>query len=297
MAVARAHPGDHAFLRVELRGQEIRAELEVPNHVLVALDKNGDFMVSPEEMDERKLQAILANGLEFSSRGVGVQPTLEPLPQKSPAAAENPADAPVGLRLTYRWPWEPRGARIRFALFAQSPEPDCTVIVRGHRSKLAPGAPSTMIGEPESSLHPEVLWLGWLRALTTPLCWGALLAMLSGAKGKSSLLGYLVGLGLGVLAAPPALAGGLTAAAAATLALAGRQHPLWLSLLIGLAAGGAPLLGLQATLEARAVLGLGAILCQAALGAAGAAALPPGKPLAAMALVLAALGIFLTAIR
>lgn len=259
-ALAQAHPGDHAYLRLQVRGNQVRAELELPGHVLAALDRNGDFLISPEEIEQGDLEPILRSGLQLESRGVQVTPAVEPLPRKLWRPSSN-ADAPIGLALSYRWPWEVRGLELTYQLFAKSPAPDCSVTVHGLgpliRVKLSPQEPRASFGAPEPDFSPGVVWFGFLHTLTTPLGWAPLLAMAAGSRGRRSWLAYLLGVPLGALAGVPWLAGPILALPAAGLALAGRSHPLWLSLLLGVTSASAGNLALA----------IGNLLCQALLGA------------------------------
>lgn len=190
-----AHPGDHAFLRIQVQGREVRTEMDLPAQVLAPLDKNGDFLIEASELAGG--ERFLASRIQLSSQGLAVTPSLELLPapdwQRSDNLIER-GNAFVLLKLTYRWPYVVRELSLRFDLFAVASEPDCSVRVDGlgprQRVKLKPASPHARFG---ASNRWPLLLLG-AADLTALAC----LAGLSTASlGRS---GFLVGY-LGLLAA------------------------------------------------------------------------------------------------
>lgn len=299
VAPALSHPGDHDYLRLQVRGQEVRAELEVPGHLLAALDRDGDFLISPEELQAGReaLDGLLRDQVRLSSQGLAVAPRVEPAPRRlwRPGGdLSKKADTPVGLVLTYRWPWEVRSLDLDFRFFARSANPDCSVSVQGLgaliRLKLDPTSSQAHFGTPSNSWQPMTLWVGLQGTLLQALPWLLLLALVAGSSTVRPVLAFIPGFLVGLLAGAPSVLAGLAVAAAALPVLLGRLPPqrAWLCLLCGLLAGGLPMQGLQADLPARLLLGLGSLLWALPLAAPLGPLLPRR---AAAGLALAAAGL------
>ncbi len=237
-----AHPGDHAFLRIQVRGSEVRAELDLPAQVLATLDRNGDFLLDAGEMAGR--ERFLARYVQLSSQGLAMTPRLELLPapawKKAPESLIERGNAFVLLKLTYRWPYEVRQLSLRFDLFAVAAEPDCSARVDGlgprQRLKLKPDSPTAEFGTPS----------GWvlLPLGASDLSALACLAGLAAAKhGRLAFLAsYLVVLA-GFLSRPSSTFPGTTATCilvvvllTARVGLSRPRLPLWL---LALACGAA----------------------------------------------------------
>jgi hypothetical protein len=153
-APSLAHPGDHAFVRIQVRGSEVQAELDLPAQVLATLDRNGDFLLDAREMAGQ--ERFLASSIQLASQGLAVTPHLELLPtpawQEVPESLIERGNSFVLLKLTYRWPYEVRQLSVRFDLFAVAAEPDCSVRLDGlgprQRLKLKPDSPTAEFGTP-----------------------------------------------------------------------------------------------------------------------------------------------------
>ncbi len=185
-----AHPGDHAFLRIQVQGREVRMEMDLPAQVLAPLDKNGDFLIEAGELAGG--ERFLASRIQLSSQGLAVTPSLELLPppdwQKSDNLIER-GNAFVLLKLTYRWPYLVRELSLRFDLFAVASEPDCSVRVDGlgprGRVKLKPDSPQASFG---ASGQWPLLLLG----VADPAALACLAGLCAAGLGRRSfLVGYL----------------------------------------------------------------------------------------------------------
>ncbi|MEW6282799.1 MAG: hypothetical protein AB1758_29580 [Candidatus Eremiobacterota bacterium] len=177
---AMAHPGDHAWVRIQVRGPEVVLEVDVPGHVLAGVDADGDFLITRDDAARRApvLAGLLRRGLVLSSRGVSVPPRVEVLmrPAARRASLLARGDTLVTLGLTYRWPWPVTDLRLRFGLFPQTATPDCMVRVDGlgqrTRVKLTPAEPEATFGTP--AFQGNLLWLGARKAMS----WALLLCLL-----------------------------------------------------------------------------------------------------------------------
>lgn len=226
VAPSLAHPGDHAFLRIQVRGREVQAELDLPAQVLATLDRNGDFLLDAGEMAGQ--ERFLARSIQLSSQGLAVTPRLELVPppawQKIPENLIERGNAFVLLKLTYRWPYEVRQLSLRFDLFAVAAEPDCSLRLDGlgprQRLKLKPDSPTAEFGTPS----------GWMLLPSGGSDLSALACLAGLAAARAGLLpflaAYLVVLA-GFLSRPSSTFPGMSATCVLVLAILTAR--LWLS--------------------------------------------------------------------
>lgn len=204
-APALAHPGDHTFARVVVHQNEVDAELDLPASALSSLDANGDFLITPEEGQQRKerLQTLWQQGFEFSSDGVVMPPSqLDVLPRSLwlnvPDDLVERANQSVTLRARFRWPWDLQHLRVRYQWFAPSPQADCTLQVSAF------GNTRTTVLHRDSApveVGRSRPWLGIFWGACSPWLWLAGAGAVARARGRG-LYALITGLLLGAAGLP-----------------------------------------------------------------------------------------------